>query len=211
MIDTTRGADQTAKRAELDRLYEEARRIEAELEEKKPGRPRAPWPPEGYYTPFHVLVGAMLGFVGASSSLLFNVMGSLVIGQHPLELIRVYLTFPLAEQALKLDSGVALGIGTCLYLATGSLYGIAFHLVMSRWFPKAAAGKRFAVASSLGIVLWIVNFYGILSWLQPALFGGNWIVRLVPFWVAALTHLVFAWTMLMVEQWGEFIPYSPRP
>jgi len=208
MMDPKADLEREAKRARLERLREEARRLESDLEAE--GTSKAPWPPSGYYVPFHVLAGALLGFVGASSSLLFNVVGSLLVGQHPLELIRVYLTFPLAEQALTLDSGVALGIGTCLYLATGSVYGIAFHLVMSRWFPKAAWARRFAIASALGLGLWIVNFYGILSWLQPLLFGGNWIVRLVPFWVAALTHLVFAWTMLLSEQWGEFIPYSPR-
>jgi hypothetical protein len=210
MTDRSGELNREGKRAELERIYAEAQRLEAELQSEE-ATSKSSWPPRGYYLPFHVLVGAMLGFVGASSSLLFNVVGSLAVGQHPLELIRVYLTFPLAEQALKLDSGVALGIGTCLYLVTGSVYGVAFHLVMSRWFPKAPAARRFVVASALGIALWLVNFYGILSWLQPLLFGGNWIVRLVPFWVAALTHLVFAWTMLVAEQWGEFIPYSPRP
>jgi hypothetical protein len=195
-----------ARQRELERLYAEVRRLESELE---PGA-GPEFPPRGYYTLFHVLAGMLLGFVGAASSLLFNVVGSLLVGQHPLQLIRVYLTFPLGEQALALDSGVALGIGTCLYLLTGSLYGIAFHVVLSRWFEDAPAGHRLAVASGLGLGIWIVNFYGVLSWLQPLLFGGDWIVRLVPFWVAALTHLVFAWTMLLIEQWGRFVPYSPR-
>jgi len=210
MMNRNANPDPSEKRADLERIYEEARRLEAELAGEEAARLKATWPPAGYYTPFHVLVGAMLGFVGASSSLLFNVVGSLLSNRHPLELIRVYLTFPLAEQALKMDSGVALGIGTCLYLVTGSGYGVLFHLVMSRWFPKAARGRRFAVATAIGLGLWIVNFYGVLSWLQPMVFGGNWIVRMVPFWVAASTHLVFAWTMLLIEQWGEFIPYSPR-
>ena len=30
---------------------------------------------------------------GAATSLLFNVVGSLMVGQHPLKLIQVYLTF----------------------------------------------------------------------------------------------------------------------
>lgn len=187
---------------EIERLYAEIRHLEAE------GAPSS-WPPQGYYTAFHVLVGMLLGFVGASSSLLFNIVGSLLVGQHPLQLIRVYLTFPLGEQALGMDSGIALGIGTCLYLATGSLYGIGFHVVISRWFEGAGAGRRFLIATALGIGLWIANFYLVLSWLQPALFGGRWIVQLVPAWVAALTHLVFAWTMLLIEQWGRFEPYNP--
>jgi hypothetical protein len=195
------------RRAELERLYAEARRIEAELE---PGG-GPPWPPPGYYTLFHVLAGMLLGFVGAASSLLFNVVGSLLVDQHPLQIIRVYLTFPLGESALTLDSGLALGIGTCLYLLTGSIYGVGFHIVLSRFFAQAAPARRFLVATALGTGLWLFNFYLVLSWLQPLLFGGSWIVLLVPFWVAALTHLVFAWTMLLLEQWGRFVPYAPRP
>ena len=36
-------------------------------------------------------------------SLLFNVIGAPLAGKSPLELIRVYLTFPLGEKALELD------------------------------------------------------------------------------------------------------------
>lgn len=194
------------RQAELERLYARARQLEAEIETRESP---APWPPRGYYTAFHVLVGMLLGFVGAASSLLFNVVGSSFVGRHPLELIRIYLTFPLGESALTLESGIALGIGTCLYLGTGSLYGIAFHVLMSRWLDKASARRRLAAATAAGAGLWLFNFYGVLSWLQPMLFGGRWIVELVPFWVAGLTHLVFAWTMLLVEQWGRFIPYAP--
>jgi hypothetical protein len=194
------------KRKEIDRLAAEIRRLEAELEP----RAQATWPPPGYYTTFHVLVGMLLGFVGSSSSLLFNIVGSLLVGQHPLQLIRVYLTFPLGEAALTLDSGIVLGVGTCLYLVTGVFYGIAFHLVMSRWFDRATPGVRLLVATGVGLGLWLINFYGILIWLQPLMFGGSWIVTLVPFWVAAGTHLVFAWTMLVIEQWGVFVPYTPR-
>lgn len=199
--------DARRKQAELERLYSEAQRIEAEL---AAAGGRAPYPPVGYYTAYHVLAGILLGFVGAAASLLFNVVGSLLVGQHPLQLIRVYLTFPLGGQALELESGLALGIGTCLYLLTGSFYGVAFHLVLSRFFDRAPRRRRLAVASALGLGLWLVNYYAILSWLQPMLFGGNWIVRMIPFWVAALTHLVFAWTMLVVEQSARFVPYSPR-
>jgi hypothetical protein len=64
--------------------------------------------------------------------------------------------------------------------------------------------KKFVVATIMGLGVWVVNFYLILSWLQPLLLGDNWIVRLVPVWVGALTHLSFAWTMLVGEFWGKF-------
>jgi hypothetical protein len=61
---------------------------------------------------------------------------------------------------------------------------------------------------SLGI--WLVNFYVLLEHLQPALIGGNWIVEQVPWWVAALTHLVFGWTMALLYPYGVFVPYQPQ-
>ncbi|MCA9210016.1 MAG: hypothetical protein KDA55_16775, partial [Planctomycetales bacterium] len=63
------------------------------------------------------------------------------------------------------------------------------------------------VGTVLGVVIWIVNFYVILSWLQPALFGGNWIVEMIPWWVGLLTHLVFGWTMALVYPLGTYSPY----
>jgi hypothetical protein len=47
-------------------------------------------------------------------------------------------------------------------------------------------------------VVWTLNFYVLLSWLQPWLIGGRWVSELVPWWVAASTHLVFGWTIALV-------------
>jgi hypothetical protein len=196
--------DRDAKLQELRELEARAAKIREELHVADAERPQK-WAPEGYYLSFHIMSGMMLGFVGAVVSLLLNVVGSVVVGgQHPLELIRVYLTFPLGEQALTIDNGLALAVGCMLYTFTGMGLGIPFHLVLSRWFEKAPVAKRFAVVTALGLGLWVFNYYLVLSWLQPALFGGNWIVARIPAWVGALTHLSFAWTMLAVEQWGQF-------
>lgn len=202
---STEASSRSAKLAELHRLELEAEKLRAELYADT--HPTA-WAPKGYYTAYHILAGALLGLIGAGASLLFNVVGSLMVGQHPLQIVRVYLTFPLGETALTMDSGAALAIGCCLYLATGAVYGVAFHFLLSRYFHHAGLAKRFLVTTLLGLGLWLVNYYGILSWLQPALFGGRWIVELIPIWVGAATHLVFAWTMLAVDQWGGFEPYS---
>lgn len=168
------------------------------------------WQPRGYYWLYHIMVGMMLGFVGAAASLLVNIIGSLVVNQHPLQLIRVYLTFPMGESSLEADSGKVLFVGCVLYLITGGLYGIVFHSLMSLYFNKVTIAKRFIVASVIGLALWLVNFYGILLWLQPALLGGNWIVDMVPIWVAAGTHLLFAWTIALIETWGRFEPLANR-
>jgi hypothetical protein len=145
-----------------------------------------------------------------------NVVGSLIWPaithqpqQSPLKLIQVYLTFPLGEAALKINGGITLAIGVCLYLGTGMLYGMLFQVVLSRFFPDARLGRRLAVCSVLAIAVWLINFYGILSWLQPLAFGGRWILDNVDWWVAALTHLVYGWTMALVYPLGVYHPYRP--
>lgn len=152
----------------------------------------------------------MLGFIGAAVSLVANIVGAPLFGQHPLQLIRVYLTFPMGERALVAEEGLVMTVGCVLYLLTGAVYGVAFHLIMSAMFKNGSVWTRFLAATAIGLGLWVVNFYGILLWVQPILLDGDWIVRLVPWWVAALTHLAFAWTMLLVSFWGTFQPYGSR-
>ena len=86
--------------------------------------------------------------------------------------------------------------------------GMLFHLFLTRYTARASFVQRLAVVTALSLVVWIVNFYGILSWLQPLLFGGRWIVDMIPWWVAAGTHLVFGWTMVLVYPWGLYVRYQ---
>jgi len=202
--------DRAAKIRELEELRTRVRQLEDELA-------AADWPPAPeQYTVYNALAGFVLGMIAAATSLLFNVIGALLLPpppplqQHPLNLIRVYLTFPLGAGALQLNSGLALAIGCCLYLGTGMLLGILFYLVLTRWLAHASFGLRLAVVSALALALWVINFYAILSWLQPLLFGGRWIVDLIPWWVGALTHLVFGWTLLLVSPLGIFVSHRPQ-
>jgi len=201
-------AECARKRRELAELKRRVEALEAELSATVP-------PPSGrfggYYTAYYATTGFLLGMFGALTSLLFNVVGSLLFFQegdgHPLKLIQVYLTFPLGRQALEMESGLALAVGCCLYVATGMLLGMLFQLFLTRYMPDASFVRRLAAASCLSLLVWIVNFYGILFWLQPLLFGGRWIVDLIPPWVAAATHLIFGWTMAAVYPWGLYVPY----
>lgn len=195
-------SEQEGKSRELEELRQRVARLESELAPAPPD-----WQAGGFYAAYYATTGFMLGIFGAAASLLFNVVGATVTGQHPLKLIQVYLTFPLGERALTLDTGIALAIGCCLYLATGMLLGVPFQIVMARFLPRGTLSARLILATLLGLVIWLINFYGVLSWLQPALFGGDWIVSRIPMWVAALTHLVYAWTMAIVYPWGEYVPY----
>ena len=58
-----------------------------------------------------------------------------------------------------------------------------------------------------GISLWLINFYGILSWLQPLLHGTSLIVTEIPVPVAALTHLSYGLTVALVMYpfQGDFV------
>lgn len=200
---------------EIEATRARLRELEAQLE-RLPG-PVVPRPV--VYTTYDVLAGCALGMFGALSSLLFNVVGATLVGKPPLYLITVYLTFPLGDQVLdpqvlSPDKGIArlvLAVGCCLYLFTGMALGVPIHLALKRWFGQSSAAVRFVAISGLSLTVWIVNFYVLLSWLQPAIVGVNTIVREVPWWVAAATHLVFGWTIWLAQPFGVFLPAPALP
>lgn len=197
------------KERELADLKRRVEELESELDHLPSPSGRFP----GYYTSYYATTGFLLGMFGAVASLLLNYFGSLLVSlpgggvQHPLRLIQIYLTFPFGERALQMDGPLALALGCCLYIATGSLLGILFHLVLTRFTADASFGRRLIIGTLFALAVWIVNFYLLLSWLQPLLFGGRWIVDMIPPWVAATTHLVFGWTMVLLYPWGLYVPY----
>jgi hypothetical protein len=186
---------------------------EAEIAELEADAPQRQWS-RGFYLTYYATAGFFLGMVAALASLAFNVVGSYLVGQHPLQLIKVYLTFGLGERALdpQLSDGLVLIIGCCLYIATGMFLGIPFQIILARFANGGGLRARLAIATVIAIAIWFINFYLVLSWLQPLLFGGNWIVDAshLPVWVAVLTHLVFGWTMALVYPLGKFEPYQAR-
>lgn len=187
-----------------------------ELTNTMPPVPLRPWKEPGYNAARYAVVGLVLGGIAGCTSLIVNVIGSALWpaisgeAQHPLRIIQVYLTFPLGESALRLNSGAVLALGCLLYLGTGMLYGMLFELVISYFLPFARTGARLATCALLSVIVWAVNYYGVLLWLQPLLLGGSWIVDLIPSWVAVLTHLVFGSTMALLYPLGEYHPRSPR-
>lgn len=165
------------------------------------------WPPTSSTWIKEAASGCLLGLLGAGAALLLNVVLAPLAGKHPLELIRVYLTVPMGAEALsladaaqqspKVGDGMILAFGCCLYFGTGLLLGIPFEFALTRLVPNRAMQNRLAVSTVLSLSIWLIGFYGVLSWLQPQLFGGDWITnsKFLPWWVAAGTHLVFGWTM----------------
>lgn len=205
------------KQDELRELLDRARDLEREiLAEDLPL-----WKPTGFYGAYYATTGFLLGIFGAMTSLLVNVIGAPIVRKSPLELIRVYLTFPLGEKALSLargaeniyavPDGLIIAFGCCLYLATGMIVGVPFQVLMMKWAGDAPLSRRLFVGTCLALGMWLINFYGILIWLQPVLLGGDWITdpQILPWWVAAATHLVYGWTMAALAPLGQYSAYQP--
>lgn len=175
------------------------------------------WVEPGYRAGQYVKAGLWVGSLAGCTSLVANVIGSVLWpaisgqAQHPLRIIQVYLTFPLGESALALNSGVVLALGCLLYLATGMIYGVLFELAMSRFVPNAGWRGRLIACSMLALAVWTMNIYGLLAWLQPLVLGGRWIAELLPWWVGALTHLVFGWTVALLYPLGATSAQSATP
>ena len=180
------------------------------------------WDHSRFYGTYYGTVGFVYGGIAAMVSLLLNVVCAPVAEKDSLEIIRVYLTFPLGEKALPLGSaagnqmvigdGMILALGCCLYIGTGMVLGVLFHWVICRAALKSGLAVRLLWGTGLAFVVWLVNFYLILWWLQPVLFGGNWITDgdYLPWWVALSTHLVFGWVMAVMAPLGAFEFYR-RP
>lgn len=208
------------KQQSLESLKAQVASLEAELAS---GEIPGPWTPTKFYSGYYITVGFVLGGFAAMVSLLFNVIGSAIAGKYPLEIIRVYLTFPLGEKALPLgsqtgkspfviDDGMILALGCCLYIGTGMVLGSLFHCVIARFAERRPMTVKLIWGTVLGAVVWLVNYYLILSWLQPSLFGGKWITdnTYLPWWVALATHVVFGWAMALMAPFGAYVPYK-RP
>lgn len=203
-------------RADKLQKLEELRRQVAELEgELQSEREPSTWPPKEFYSAYYATTGFMLGGIAAVASLVVNMLAAPLAGKAPLELIKVYLTFPFGERALNLSPSngiLVLALGCTLYIATGMLLGVPMYWLMVRICGREASlTKRLVVASVLSLAVFAFNFYVLLSWLQPLLIGGHWITdpAILPPWVAAVTHLVFGWTLALLYPLGQFTPYRP--
>lgn len=198
----------TEKLRELDALLKKATAVEAEIAamESQP-QPRF----TQFYTAYYATTGFLLGSFGAITSLLFNIVGGLAVEGDAMKLIRIYLTFPMGEKALQLNERtqepILLALGCCLYIATGMVLGVLFQLVIARFAGNRGFLTRCLWSCGLGVLVWIVAFYGILTWLQPLLFGGNWIVEQIPWYVGFATHTVYAVTHAAVFPLGAYTPY----
>ena len=193
------------------REIERHRRAIAELESKLTLRsaPGRGWPPRGFYMTFYVVAGMTIGTMGAMTSFVFNVLGSLVVAQDPMLILRVYGTFFIGQDALTTDNLNFLVLVLLTHVIVGAVGGAVFHVYINRDFADRSSGQKILYSVLFGCAIWLINFYGIISWAQPLLVGQAYILRLMPFWVAALTHIVYGLTLGLLQPMGRFVPYAP--
>lgn len=198
-------------RQQIEREIEEHRLAIARLEEElvQLPAPAAPWPPSGFYVTFYLVAGLMLGTMGALNSFLFNVVGSFVVNQDPMQILRVLGTFFIGKEALTTDDMTFLMLVMLTHLSVGAVAGALFHLVLNLFWPDLPVFRLLLVSAGFGVALWLVSFYGVISWLQPLLVGEAYILHMLPVWVALLTHIVYGLTLGLLQPTGKFVPYAP--
>jgi hypothetical protein len=177
----------------------EARLVEA---------PAALWPPAGFYLTFYVVAGTMIGILGSLVSFLFHVVGSVLVNQDPLRFLRVYGTIFLGARALTTDDLNFFMLVAVVHFSVGALAGAVFHVLVN-WLVPGRTATQIALGAAYGLLMWIVNFYVVIAWLQPRLVGEPYVLELMPVWIAALTHVIYGVTLGVLQPLGRFVPYRP--
>ena len=143
-------------------------------------------------------VGALAGFLGSVTSLVANVLGAWALGIERLMLLRVYATILEGPEALRLENTAFVAEVLLIHIIVGAMFGIVF-VALTYHLPQIRQLGHYAAAGlGFGLLLWIGNFYLILSWLQPLISGDAYIVENIPWWVAALTHICYGLTLAAV-------------
>jgi hypothetical protein len=195
---------------DLRRQVEDGRRTLAELEaqlhraEQQARDER--WFPQGFYTAYYVLSGMVLGVIASWATLLFHIAGAWAVGEPALKLLRVYSTILGGARTAESSEAVILVFALGIHTLTGAVCGAPLHVVYSRFFMGQGLKLRLLSGLWLGVIMWLVNFYGILWWLQPLLLGESRssIVDTIPVWLAALTHIAFTEIMLLLQPLAVF-------
>jgi hypothetical protein len=164
------------------------------------------WPPRGFYLTFHVVAGLMIGVLGSITSFFFHIVGSLLVNQDPLYVLRVWGTVFLGERALTTTDLNFFMLVAVVHFSIGAVGGAVFHVLVSFFVPDRPL-RQLVLGGAYGLLMWIVNFYFVLVWLQPRLVGQAYVLQLMPPWIAALTHLIYGLTLGALQPLGRFQPY----
>ena len=195
---------------ELRRQVEATRKALEDLETKLRGVEREErdriWFPRGFYTAYYVLSGMVLGVVASWLTLILNVAGAHLAGEEPLKLLKVYSTILGGARTAGSAEAVVLIFALGVHTLTGAVCGAPIHVVYSRFFTDQKLPQRLITGLVLGVVMWLVNFYGILSWFQPLILGEetSYIVQNIPAWVALLSHVAFTEAVVLLQPLAVF-------
>jgi hypothetical protein len=148
----------------------------------------------GGISPF--TAGSVAGFLGAITCLICNIAGAFILGVEPLRLLRVYATILQGSRALDISQADFFIAAFALHVVTGILFGVIFALGARKFCDGLQ--RYIAAGAGYGIGIWLMNFYGILAWLQPLLHGSAFIVTEIPVAVAILTHVSYGLTVALV-------------
>ena len=164
------------------------------------------WFPQGFYSAYYILSGMVLGVVASWVTLLLNIVGAALVEGEPLKLLRIYSTILGGDKTIASSSAVILMFALGVHTLTGAICGAPIHVVYSRYFIGQRLGPRLLVGLVLGVIMWLVNFYGILYWFQPLVLGvdSSYIVDNIPFWVAVASHIAFTETVLLLQPFAVF-------
>jgi hypothetical protein len=188
------------ERTRLSQLEERLRTIEPAA---------STWPPRGFYLTYYVVAGMLLGILGSITSFAAHIAGSLLVNQDPLHVLRVWGTVFLGERALTTTELDFFMLVAVVHFSVGAAAGAVFHVLVSRFVPERAP-LQIACGAAYGLLMWIVNFYFVLVWLQPRLVGEAYVLDLMPPWIAALTHVIYGLTLGLLVPLGRFQPYRVR-
>ena len=164
------------------------------------------WPPVGFYLTYYIVAGTTIGILGSVTSFMFNVIGSLLVKQDPLLFLRVYGTVFLGPKALTTDDLNFFMLVAVVHFSVGASAGAVFQVFISRFVPDRA-GLQILLGALYGLLMWVVNFYVVIAWLQPAAVGQAYVLKLMPAWIAMSTHLVYGLTLGILQPLGRFVPY----
>jgi len=196
----------TPTRREIEARLAEHRKAIAELERELRAETPPNWPPSGFYLTFYVVSGLLIGILGSLTSFLFHIVGSLIVNQDPLMFLRVYGTVFLGQRALTTDDLNFFMLVAVVHFSIGAAGGAVFNVLVNRYVPDRPL-LQVGLGAAYGLLMWVVNFYGILVWLQPRLVGHGYVLELMPVWVAALTHVIYGVTLGLLQPLGRFVPY----
>jgi len=149
-------------------------------------------------TLYFATVGAFAGYLGSVVILGAEIACARLMGFAPFMVLRYYATLRDGPNALLMTSRSFLLSAILMHLALGSALGAFFVLIVSRGEIQRFA-HYIAAGITFGLCVWLINFYLLLSWLQPLINGKAYILENIPWWVAAVTHALYGLTIALVS------------